>query len=43
MGSSSGKASDCIGCHSCEKHCPQKLMISEHMKTIAKKFETSEE
>lgn len=36
---SAGKASDCIGCHSCEKHCPQKLTISEHMKTIAKVFE----
>ena len=37
-----GKASHCIGCHSCEKHCPQKLTIAEHMKTIAKVFETSE-
>lgn len=36
---SAGKASDCIGCHSCEKHCPQKLTISEHMKTIAQRFE----
>ena len=43
MGLSAGKASDCIGCHSCEKHCPQKLTIGEHMKTIAKEFETSEE
>ena len=39
---SAGKASDCIGCHSCEKHCPQKLTIAEHMKTIAKVFETTE-
>ena len=39
MALSAGKASDCIGCHSCEKHCPQKLTISEHMKTIAKVFE----
>ena len=39
---SAGKASDCIGCHSCEKHCPQKLSVADHMKTIAKKFETSE-
>lgn len=43
MGSSSNKASDCIGCRSCEAHCPQKLTIAEHMKTIAKVFETSEE
>lgn len=39
---SAGKASDCIGCHSCEKHCPQKLSVVDHMKTIAEKFETSE-
>ena len=37
-----GGVSDCIGCHSCEKHCSQKLTIAEHMKTIAQKFETSE-
>ena len=42
MGASSNKASDCIGCRSCEKHCPQKLTIAEHMKTIANVFETSE-
>lgn len=34
-----GKASDCIGCGSCEKHSPQNLKISEHMKTIARRFE----
>ena len=39
---SSGKASSCIGCKVCEKHCPQKLTIAEHMKTITQKFETSE-
>ena len=36
---SAGKASACIGCHSCEKHCPQKLEISNYMKSIAEKFE----
>ena len=36
---SGGKASDCIGCRSCEKHCPQKLHIADHMKAIAQKFE----
>ena len=35
----SGAASDCIGCHSCEKHCPQNLLIESHMKTIAERFE----
>ena len=39
---SAGKASDCIGCHSCEKYCPQKLSVVDHMKTIAEKFEASE-
>ena len=36
---STGKASECIGCGSCEKHCPQGLKISEYMQEIAKKFE----
>lgn len=35
----SGKASDCIGCRSCEVHCPQHLDIAEHVKSIAKRFE----
>nr|MBQ8244090.1 aldo/keto reductase [Oscillospiraceae bacterium] len=39
MALSTSKASHCIGCHSCEKHCPQKLTIVEHMKTIAQRFE----
>lgn len=40
MALSSGKASECITCHGCELRCPQKLKISEHMKAIAKKFES---
>lgn len=36
---SAGKASDCIGCRSCERHCPQKLSIADHMKSVAEKFE----
>ena len=32
-------ASGCIGCHSCEKHCPQQLNIAEHMQSIAQRFE----
>jgi len=34
-----GKASQCIGCHSCQKHCPQNLPIADHLKTIAQRFE----
>lgn len=36
---SCGSASECIGCRSCEKHCPQNLGIAEHMKIIAERFE----
>lgn len=36
---STGKASDCISCHSCEKYCPQNLPIAQHIKTISEKFD----
>ncbi len=39
MGLSAGRASECIGCRTCENHCPQKLTIAAHMNTIAKAFE----
>lgn len=34
-----GKASSCIGCRSCENHCPQHLTITDFMKQAAKQFE----
>ena len=35
----SGKASQCVHCRSCEKHCPQHIKISEWMDELAKTFE----
>lgn len=34
-----GKASQCIGCQSCEANCPQQLPISQLMETVRKAFE----
>ena len=37
-----GKASDCINCRRCENNCPQKLPITQHLKSIAQAFEKTE-
>ncbi len=34
-----GKASDCIKCGKCEKHCPQHLPVRNYLEDVAAKFE----
>jgi len=34
-----GKAGDCVGCRSCEEHCPQHLPITRHLREAAEIFE----
>lgn len=35
LASTHGKASECIGCGKCEKHCPQHLPIRQYLKDVA--------
>lgn len=37
-----GKASECIRCGRCEKHCPQKLAVMSLLETVAADFEPAE-
>lgn len=39
IASKGGKASDCIGCGSCEEHCPQKISIRNLLISIANELE----
>lgn len=34
-----GRASQCINCKSCENHCPQKLPITQYLRSVAEAFE----
>lgn len=34
-----GAPSDCINCHACEKHCPQKLEITKLLQSVIETFE----
>ena len=34
-----GRAAECIGCKSCERHCPQKLSVTEYLKKVAEVFD----
>ena len=34
------KASDCIGCHSCEQRCPQGIEITKYIEVLKEKYDT---
>lgn len=33
------KVGDCVGCHQCERHCPQHIEITRHLREISEKFD----
>ena len=39
LAESRGRATDCVQCRSCEKHCPQNIKIADRMQQVAKALE----
>lgn len=33
------KAGDYVGCYQCERHCPQRIEITRHLREISEKFD----